>query len=211
MSKKNLTDITVVLDRSGSMSSIKQEAENGLNHFISEQKGLPGYANFTLVKFDTEYEVTHKGVNIQEVGECRIEPRGMTALLDAVGRTINETGERLNNLGEASKPGLIVFVIVTDGCENSSHEFTKSQIKTMVEKQQSTYDWQFTFLGANQDAFSEAASIGIPNISTMTYSPDKAQDVFYAASSNVGRMRSASAKSELVNNCYTAEESESVT
>ena len=180
MSKKNLTDITVVLDRSGSMSSIREEAENGLNHFISEQKEIPGYANFTLVKFDTEYEVAHKGVNIQEVGECTIEPRGMTALLDAVGKAINETGERLRDMEEASRPGLVVFVIVTDGAENSSHEFTKAQIKEMIEKQQSTYSWQFTFLGANQDAFAEASSMGIAAISTMTYSPNKAKDVFYA-------------------------------
>ncbi len=211
MSKKNLTDITVVLDRSGSMSSIKEEAENGLNHFIDEQKELPGSASFTLVKFDTEYEFAYKGVDIQSVGKCTLEPRGMTALLDAVGRSINETGERLKNTLEEEKPGLVVFVIVTDGAENSSHEFTRSQIKEMIEKQRSTYKWQFTFLGANQDAFAEASSIGIASMSTMTYSPHKAQDVFYAASSNVGRMRSASAKNEVISNTYTVEESESVT
>jgi uncharacterized protein YegL len=208
---KNLTDITVVLDRSGSMSDCREEAENGLNHFIKEQQKLPGYAYFTLVKFDTDYEVTHKGVNIQEVGECTLEPRGMTALLDAVGRTINETGERLRNIEEDKRPGLVVFVIVTDGHENSSHEFTKQQIKEMIEKQQSEYSWQFTFLGANQDAFAEAAGIGISKVSTMTYSPDKTDAVFYAASRNVGSMRNAVANDEVVCNAYTSQENESVT
>jgi hypothetical protein len=207
---KNLTDITVVLDRSGSMASCREEAENGLNHFITEQKELTGYANFTLVKFDTEYEFTYKGVNIQEVGKCAIEPRGMTALLDAVGRAINETGDRLRNTEEDSRPGLVVFVIVTDGAENSSHEFTKSQIKEMVEKQQSTYNWQFTFLGANQDAFAEASSIGISKISTVTYVPGKAKEVFYAASRNVGSMRTAVATGKVFSNSYTEAESKSV-
>jgi uncharacterized protein YegL len=209
--KKNLTDITVVLDRSGSMQAIKLEAENGLNHFITEQKELPGYANFTLVKFDTEYEFEYNGVNIQEVKKCNLIPRGMTALLDAVGRAINETGDRLNKMEEDSRPGLVVFVIVTDGEENASREFTKLQIKEMITKQQSVYNWQFTFLGANQDAFAEAAGMGISAISTMTYSPDKAQDVFYAASRNVGSMREAVATDSVVCNAYTKEESESVT
>ncbi len=207
---KNLTDITVVLDRSGSMSSCRQEAENGLNHFIREQQKLPGYAYFTLVKFDTDYEVTYRGVNIQEVEKCALEPRGMTALLDAVGRTINETGERLRKIEEDKRPGLVVFVIVTDGHENSSHEFTKLQIKEMIEKQQSEFSWQFTFLGANQDAFAEAADLGISKISTMTYSPKKTDAVFYAASRNVGTMRLNTANDDVVCNAYTTQENESV-
>lgn len=208
---KNLTDITVVLDRSGSMSSCKDEAENGLNHFIREQQKLPGYAYFTLVKFDTDYEIVYKGVNIQEVEKCTLEPRGMTALLDAVGKSINETGERLRNIEEDKRPGLVVFVIVTDGLENSSHEFTKTQIKEMIEKQQSEFNWQFTFLGANQDAFAEAANLGISKVSTMTYSPDKTDVVFSAVSRNVSGMRSNVANDEVVCNYYTQQENESVT
>jgi hypothetical protein len=207
---KNLTDITVVLDRSQSMSSIKEEAEGGLNHFIREQQKLPGYAYFTLVNFDTNYEVVYDGVNIQEVEKCTIEPRGMTALLDAVGRTITETGLRLSNIEEDKRPGLVVIVIVTDGAENASREFTKSQIKKMIEKQQSEFSWQFTFLGANQDAFAEAADLGISSMSTMTYTPAKAKDVFYAASRNVSTMRVATANNEMYSNSYTAEEVKSV-
>lgn len=207
---ENLTDITVVLDRSGSMSSCREEAENGLNHFIREQQKLPGYAYFTLVKFDTDYEVPHRGVNIQEVEKCTLEPRGMTALLDAVGRTINETGDRLNKIEEDKKPGLVVIVIVTDGQENASHEFTKQQIKEMIEKQRTEFSWEFTFLGANQDAFAEAASLGISKGSTMTYSVNKTSTVFSAASRNVGSMRASKAGGQSVMNAYTAQENESV-
>lgn len=207
---KNLTDITVVLDRSGSMTSCREEAENGLNHFIKEQQKAQGYAYFTLVKFDDKYEVAYNGVNIQEVEKCTLEPRGMTALLDAVGKSINETGERLSKMEEDKRPGLVVFVIVTDGQENSSHEFTKSQIKEMIEKQQTEFSWQFTFLGANQDAFAEAAGMGISAISTMTYSPNKTDAVFYAASRNVGSMRENVSKGVTVSNAYTEQENASV-
>ena len=85
----------------------------------------------------------------------------MTALLDAVGRAINETGERLAKMNEQDRPGLVIFVIMTDGLENSSREFTKSQVKEMIEEQQSKYNWHFTFLGADQDAFAEAGGLGI--------------------------------------------------
>jgi hypothetical protein len=134
----------------------------------------------------------------------------MTALLDAVGKAINETGERLSKIAEDQRPGLVVFVIVTDGHENSSHEFTRLQIKEMIEKQQTEFSWQFTFLGANQDAFAEAAGIGISAMSTMTYSPNKTDAVFYAASRNVSSMRGMSAKGMPVSNAYTAEETASV-
>lgn len=206
----NLTDITVVLDKSGSMTSIKKEAESGLNHFIEEQKKLPGNAKFSLVEFDTNYSFVYKAVDIKEVGRCSINPYGMTALLDAVGKAINETGERLNNMSEEERPGLVVFVILTDGAENSSFRFTRSQIKEMIEKQQSIFGWQFTFLGANQDAFAEASSIGIHSSSTVTYTPTKVQEVFYAASRNVSCMREAAASNKVVNNSYTSEEINSV-
>ena len=97
----------------------------------------------------------------------------MTALLDAVGRAINETGERLAKLDEKDRPGLVVFVVMTDGLENSSSEFTKPQIKEMIERQQRQYQWHFTFLGANQDAFAEAAAMGIDPCGAADYSMGK--------------------------------------
>ena len=108
-----------------------------MNAFIKEQANQPGEALLTLVQFDTEYEFVHKAVPMKQVTDYVLEPRGMTALLDAVGKAINETGERLAKMAEADRPGLVIFVIMTDGHENSSKEFTKAQIKEMIERQQS--------------------------------------------------------------------------
>ncbi len=187
----NLTDVTLIVDRSGSMITCKIEAENGVNTFISEQKKQPGECTFTLVQFDTVYDFVFKGQNIQDVGTYTLCPRGWTALLDAVGRAINETGERLAAMPEDQRPGLVTFVIVTDGQENSSHEFTLAKIKEMIEHQQSVYSWKFTFLGANQDAFATAGSLGIPKMSAATYNAARTDSAFLAAANNVSRMRYA--------------------
>ena len=209
--KTDLTDITVVLDRSGSMQSCQMEAQNGLNHFIKEQKALPGNAIFSLVQFDTVYEFVYRGVPISTVGDFTLVPRGMTALLDAVGRAINETGERLKNLAEDDRPGLVVFVIVTDGLENSSHEFKKSQIKEMITRQQEIYHWQLTFLGANQDAFAEANALGIAASATVNYVSGKLAEAFASASNNIARMRGMSSTGGVVSNSYTENERKGMT
>lgn len=208
--RSDLTDITLVVDRSGSMQSVKQEAEGGINGFIEEQKKQPGDALFTLVQFDTDYEFVHRGVPIRDVGPFALVPRGWTALLDAVGRAINETGERLSAMKDEDRPGLVVFVITTDGLENSSHEFTRSAIKEMIERQQRDYNWKFTYLGANQDAFAEAGQMGIPVAASAGYSEVKTSGAFRAASSNVARMRAASASGDVVACAYTEEERESM-
>ena len=202
----NFSDVTVVLDRSGSMQSCRTDAEGGVNTFIEEQKKHPGECSFSLVEFDTEYNFVHKAKPIADVTPYKLVPRGSTALLDAVGRAINETGERLASTKEDDRPSLVVFVIVTDGMENSSKEFTRSQIKEMIERQRNEYNWQFTFLGANQDAFAEAGSIGIAAASVGQYSTHKTSGAFVAAASNVRRMRSARASGQEVDNTYTSAE-----
>jgi hypothetical protein len=189
--RNDLSDVTVVLDRSGSMASCRDDAEGGLNTFVEEQKKHTGETLFTLVQFDTDYEFVHKGKPVREVGPCELVPRGATALLDAVGRAIVETGERLAAMPEPERPGLVVFVILTDGQENSSKEYTKSKIKEMIERQQNVYSWQFTFLGANQDAFSEAQSLGIYAAAAANFIPKRSKEAFLAASANVHRMRAA--------------------
>ena len=118
--KTDLTDITLVVDRSGSMQDIRSDAEGGVNAFIENQAKEPGEALLTLVQFDTEFEFLHTGVPIKDVPRYSLVPRGSTALLDAVGRAINETGERISKLAEAERPALVVFVVMTDGLENSS-------------------------------------------------------------------------------------------
>lgn len=204
--KSDFTDITIVLDRSGSMAQCREEAENGVNHFIEEQRKAPGRCLLTLVQFDTEYEFVHRGVAISEVPKFHLVPRGWTALLDAIGKAINETGERLASMKEEDRPGLVVFVIVTDGLENSSKEFSKNQIKAMIEMQQSKFSWKFTFLGANQDAFAEAGGMGISRDASAQYTPTRAYAAFSAASNNVKRMRAASAEGLCASSGYTDEE-----
>ena len=202
--RSDLTDLTVVLDRSGSMSSCRDDAEGGLNEFIRKQREQPGTCLFSLVQFDTVYEFVHTAVPIQNVSKCTLEPRGSTALLDAVGRAIVETGERLRKIDEAQRPGLVVFVIVTDGQENSSVEFSKAKVEQMIEHQQNVYKWQFSFLGANQDAFAEAGAIGINLVGAANYS--KADAAFRGTAGKVARMRLAASTGAEVDNAYTAEE-----
>ena len=202
--KTNLSDVTLVLDRSGSMESVRGEAEKGVNAFIEDQKKQDGECLLTLVQFDTEYEFVHEGVPIADVPPYKLVPRGMTALLDAVGQAINQTGERISLTPENDRPGLVVFVILTDGHENSSHEFTKTQIQEMVRRQTDTYKWQFTFLGADSKAFDEAAGMGIR--SAAAYDKGKTPQAFAGASGNLSRMRSSSASGQSVSSSYTDQE-----
>ena len=204
--KSDLTDITLVVDRSGSMEQVREDAEGGVNAFIEQQAKEPGDALLTLVQFDTEYEFLHKGVPISQVPKYKLVPRGMTALLDAVGRAINETGERLAKMAEQDRPGLVVFVVMTDGEENSSKEFSKADIKAMIQRQQDTYKWHFTFLGANQDAFAEAGGMGIDAGGVANFALDKMAAAYAATGGKVSRMRKQRRAGETVSNEFTDEE-----
>lgn len=168
--KNNFTDITVILDRSGSMSSVANDVIGGFNKFIESQKKVKGTALMSLVQFDNEYESVYEGIDIKEVKELNLVPRGMTALLDAIGRSITETGERLNNMKKNKRPDKVICVIITDGEENASKEYNKQQISEMIKHQTSIYNWEFVFLGANQDAINEANSIGINMKNAINYS-----------------------------------------
>jgi len=209
--KADLTDITLVVDRSGSMADVRDDAEGGVNTFISQQAQEPGEALLTLVQFDTEYEFLHSGVPIDSVPQYELMPRGMTALLDAVGRAINETRERLEKMDEADRPGLVIFVVMTDGHENSSVEFNKARIRKMIEQQQNECDWHFTFLGANQDAFSEAGGMGIYADGVADFAMDKVAATYKVTASKVARMRAQRRTGERVSNAFTDEEREQMT
>lgn len=204
--RNNLTDITLVVDRSGSMEEIQSDAQGGVNAFIRAQANEPGEALLTLVQFDTEYEFVHRAMPVQNVSEYKLVPRGATALLDAVGRAINETGERLAKMPEPERPGLVVFVVMTDGLENSSREFTTPQIKQMIERQQSQYNWHFTFLGANQDAFAEAGAMGMHAAGVANVAMRKVGAAYQMTSDKVSRMRKHSDAGKTVSNEFTAEE-----
>jgi uncharacterized protein YegL len=205
--RQELTDITLVVDRSGSMHVCQSDAEGGVNSFIEDQKKAEGEAVLTLVQFDTEYEFVHTATPINDVPPYHLVPRGSTALLDAVGRSISEAGARLDKMPEDQRPGCVVFVIVTDGHENASKEFRRDAVRMMITSQQSEYNWQFTFLGADATAFDEAVSLGIRKESTAVFdSKDKSANAYQAASANVSRMRLCTARGQTVNSSYTKEE-----
>lgn len=201
--RKDLTDITVVLDRSGSMSSVKSDAEGGLNGLIADQKAAPGEALFTLVQFDSEYEFVHRAVPIKEVGPVELHPRGNTALLDAVGRAITETGERLAAMAEADRPGLVVFVIITDGCENASREFSLSAVRRMIKEQQEVYKWVFNFLGANADAFAGGSEMGFSGDTSAQYREAKTAGAIKMSSQKLAGARDAVLRSATPDFSYT--------
>ena len=162
--KQELSEIICIIDRSGSMGSIKSDAIGGFNSFLEEQKKQPGEANLTYIQFNTKYEVVHENKPLKDanpIDENIFIPRGNTALLDAIGKTVDVTGRRLANMLEESRPEKVIVAILTDGKENSSTQYNLSKIKKMISHQKEKYSWEFIFLGANQDAFAEAAKIGI--------------------------------------------------
>ena len=155
----NHTEIAFILDRSGSMASMVEPAIAGFNSLLSEQQTLPGSARFSLVLFDDHYEVPVASMPIAEVQPLNTntyQPRGSTALLDAIGRTIDELGARLANAPEAERPGQVLVAILTDGEENASRQFTWKDISDRIRHQTDVYQWRFLFLGANQDAIATA-------------------------------------------------------
>lgn len=172
--KKGLTELIFILDRSGSMDNLTDDTIGGFNSMIESQKKEDGEAYVTTVLFDTKYEILHNYVHIQEIKPMTYNDyyaRGCTALLDAVGTTINTVGERLAATSEEERPEKVIFVIITDGYENASREFSRAKVKEMIEHQQDKYSWVFMFLGANMDAVSEAGTIGISKHFAATYTP----------------------------------------
>lgn len=155
MAKAKPVEIVVVVDRSGSMESIRNDAIGGFNAFLEEQKGLKGKANLTLVLFDDKYEVVYDSVDIQDVEPMTrdtLVPRGMTAMNDAIGKS-------LSNL-EVKNPKKAIIVILTDGAENASKEWTGPQVKVKVEAAK-TKGWEIVFLAANIDAAATAGAYGM--------------------------------------------------
>jgi uncharacterized protein YegL len=162
--RNDLTEIIMIVDRSGSMEPLRADAIGGFNAFLDDQKKQPGAANLTLVLFNHGYDVVVDGRPIQEVQsltEKNYVPSGNTALLDAIGRTINQVGKRLADMQEADRPGKVILVILTDGQENASQEFNKDQIASMVKHQQEVYKWQVVFLSSDMNAIQDAQNLGV--------------------------------------------------
>ena len=162
--RPDLTEIAFVLDRSGSMNPIAGDAIGGFNTFLAAQQALPGEARLTLVLFDHEYLVPHTSAAMSAVtplDAATYVPRGMTALLDAVGRTIDDLGARLAALPEEERPAKVIVAILTDGQENASRDYTFAKVSAMIKHQQEKYSWEFIFLAANQDAIAAAGALSI--------------------------------------------------
>lgn len=162
--KTNLTELVFILDRSGSMGGLESDTIGGFNSMLKKQQAEPGECRITTVLFDNQYEVLHDRIDIKAVSpitEREYFVRGNTALLDAIGKTINKIGAVQKNTAEGYRADKVLFVITTDGMENASREFDYAKIKSMIERQKSKYSWEFIFLGANIDAVDVADRFGI--------------------------------------------------
>jgi uncharacterized protein YegL len=160
---KDLVDLVVVLDESGSMSSVKKDTVGGFNTFLETHQSLPGKARLTLVKFNTSFGVAYDGIDVKEIkplDDRSYLPGGGTALLDAVGKTIDLVLKRINASKDEDVPDKVILCIQTDGEENSSHEYTLDQIKNSIENMRINNGWQILFIGADQDAWNAGSSLG---------------------------------------------------
>lgn len=170
---KAYTDITILLDRSGSMSKIKEAMEEAYGGFLKVHQKVPS-TRITLIQFDTEndQDMVYENMKVRQAGGLNLDPRGATPLIDAFVKAIDGTGRRLSSLPEKDRPDQVLFVVITDGLENASKEFKRQDVFDRVTLQHKAYKWQFIYLGANQDAIKEAATYGIGAGQTITFNPD---------------------------------------
>jgi uncharacterized protein YegL len=192
--KAGLTDVTVILDRSGSMESVAKETIGAFNRLLVEQKAQPGDVLFSLVQFDDVYEEIQAGVPIAQatpLDRSTFVPRGLTALLDALGLTIDRVGARLAALTEAERPSSVIVALMTDGDDNVSCKFGKPQVTRMVREQETRYGWTFMFLGAGIDAIGSAADLGIGAGMAFAYpaSGRGVANAYTSLSNNLSRVR----------------------
>lgn len=177
--KQDYTHITVLLDRSGSMAALREDTIGGFNRFLKEHQKAAGQCTLSLHQFDDEFETLHNFALVQAVAKLTnetFEPRGNTALLGAIGKAIDLTGQMLKATGERHRPAKVLFVIITDGLENHSHvvkwakDKTRAAINDKIKHQTDVYKWEFVYIGANQDAIHEARDIGIAACNALDYS-----------------------------------------
>ena len=207
--KNHYSEIAFVLDRSGSMESCREAAIEGFNSFLQEQQRTEGLAKLTLILFDDEYLVPIDALPVAEIlplDNDSYVPRGSTALLDAIGRTIDELGARLAALPEQDRPMQVIVAILTDGLENSSQNYTWQQIADAIKQQSEQYRWTFLFLGANQDAIATAAQMNITAANAAAYVADAAG--LHASASSLTRkvraLRRVSMGTASVEECHDA-------
>jgi uncharacterized protein YegL len=199
--KRGLTELVFILDRSGSMSGLESDTIGGYNALLEKQKKEPGEAIITTVLFDDRYELLHDRIDLRGVAPITDNEyfvRGSTALLDAVGKTINKIGNVQKHTAEEERAERVLFVITTDGMENASREFSYEKVRQMIEHQKSKYGWEFIFLGANIDAFAVAERFGINKNRAANFNADSEGISlnFYVISETVSSLRTSRAISE---------------
>lgn len=175
--KKGLTEIVFILDRSGSMSGLESDTIGGYNSMIEKQKKEEGEALISTVLFDGQTDVLHDRVPLDKISpitEKEYYVRGSTALLDAVGGAIRHIGNVHKYAREEDVPEKTLFIITTDGMENSSRQYSYDKVKKMIEKQKEKYHWEFIFLGANIDAVGVADRFGVDRQHAVRYECDSA-------------------------------------
>lgn len=185
--------MSMLLDRSGSMASIKNDTIGGVNQFIGIQKKETGEMTFTLCQFDNVYETVYDTRLVAEIPSLTDQtyiPRGSTALLDSACQLIIDTGKKLAAMSEENRPERVMVVIITDGEENASGEQTKKSLADMVKHHEEVYKWQFVYIGANQDSFAEGAKIGIHGVNYEASSGGTAA-MYAAMAKNVSANRKA--------------------
>ncbi len=173
--KKGLTELVFILDRSGSMNGLESDTIGGFNSVLTKQQAEEGNANITTILFDDKYEVLHDRYNIKKVPRMTKKEyyvRGTTALLDAIGKTIHKIGNVQKFASDDDRAEKVMFVIITDGMENASVEYSYEKVKEMIERQTKKYNWEFLFLGANIDAVETAGRFGIAKERAANYHAD---------------------------------------
>ena len=172
--KKDHTHITVILDRSGSMVRILDATIHGFNTFLDKQKNMPGHATLSLAQFDSiePYKLTQRFTAIEDVpylSRKTFEPRAQTPLYDAIGMGILDTEISIGEDGEDKKPEKVMMVIITDGMENSSLDFSLDKVKEMIGEKKAKLNWEFLFLSSDLNAINDAVNFGIEQNNTVHY------------------------------------------
>lgn len=173
--KKGLTELVFILDKSGSMSGLEADTIGGYNSMLEKQQAVDGECHITTVLFDNNYELLHDRIDIKAVSaitEKEYAVGGSTALLDAIGMTIHKIGNAQKHTADDYRAEKVMFVIITDGEENSSREYSAEKVKMQIERQKAKYGWEFIFLGANIDAVQTAGRFGIEPDRAIDYVPD---------------------------------------
>ncbi len=212
--KQGYTDITVLIDKSGSMAHLRKDTIGGFNTFLQQQKELSGQAALTVVQFDSDSRTTVAAQDVKLVAnlsEATYYPGGGTALYDTLGSVIDATGRRFAAMREEDRPERVIFLIITDGEDTSSHILGASEVQVKIRHQRDAYRWDFQYIGANVDAVKEAVNMGILASKALNYAPDAkgSNTAYMMMARNVTSYRSAQTQAEgAVLSCFAPSDHE---